>query len=53
MTRYEKQLQEITIEDIANKNVVKCLYWYSVSDGTEFSTYDEALDYEIEWLKGE
>lgn len=54
MTRYEKQLQEITIEKMAELNIILTLYgYYLTSDSKVIENYDEALAHEIEWLKEE
>lgn len=69
MTRYEKQMNEMTVEGLAMLNIVTleqpiydealdgytCMcdvvYVYVASDGTKFGDFDDALDYEVAWLR--
>ena len=69
MTRYEKQMNEMTVEGLAMLNIVvleepiydedldgyMCIYdtvyIYVASDGTRFGDFDDALDYEVAWLR--
>lgn len=66
MTRYEKQIAELTIEKLAERNihfeeediwddsdVVGKEYYCLTSDRQEFYDFDEALAHEIAWLKQE
>lgn len=66
MTRYEKQIAELTIEKLAERNirideediwddsgVVGKEYYCLTSDHQEFYDFDEALAHEITWLKQE
>jgi hypothetical protein len=71
MTRYEKQMQEMSIEGLAMLNIsvleepmydedfdgymVLCdtVLIYITSDGERFCDFDDALDYEVAWLRQE
>lgn len=71
MTRYEKQMQEMTIEGLAMLNIsvieepiydedldgytVLCdtILIYITSNGERFGDFDDALDYEVVWLRQE
>ena len=71
MTRYEKQMQEMTVEGLAMLNIVvieepmydEDLDGYMVlcdtilihitSNGERFEDFDDALDYEVAWLRQE
>lgn len=71
MTRYEKQMKEMSVENLAMLNLVTIerpiydedfdgymcicdtMCFQVTSDGTEFDDFDEALDYEVAWLRQE
>jgi hypothetical protein len=71
MTRYEKQMQEMSVEGLAMLNIVvleepiydedldgytvlcDTILIYITSNGERFGDFDDALDYEVAWLRQE